>query len=134
MIRGVRAWDYELKRMYKVCNINYVTGFISLGCYDFNKPESWVVREADKVDIMYGTGIKDRNGREIFEKDIVRVFGYPFGSLIVLWDMNELTWVLKRDLTSPVLLYLALYSNRSDMLEIVGNIYEGVRDEFSSEE
>jgi len=129
MIKSIRAWDFELQKMYKVCNINYVTGFISLGCYDLENPEGWLVREADKIDLMYGTGVKDRNGVEIFEKDIIKVFGYPFGNLIVLWDPDELTWVLKRDLTSFTLLYLALYSNKSDMLEIVGNLYEGIKKE-----
>jgi hypothetical protein len=127
MIKNIRAWDYEFQRLYRVCNINYVTGFVSLGCYDFKNPENWIVREADKVDLMYGTGVRDKNGVEIFEKDIIKVFGYPFGNLIVLFDPNELTWVLKRDLTSPTLLYLALYSNKSDMLEIIGNLYEGIK-------
>jgi uncharacterized phage protein (TIGR01671 family) len=133
MIKSIRAWDYEFQRLYRVCNINYVTCFVSLGCYDFKNPENWIVREIDKVDLMYGTGIRDRNGVEIFEKDIIKVFGYPFGELIVLWDLNELTWVLKKDLTSPALLYLALYSNKSDMLEVIGNLYEGVKNELSTE-
>jgi uncharacterized phage protein (TIGR01671 family) len=133
MLRSIRAWDFELKRIYRVCNINLLTGFVSLGCYDFKNPENWVVREADKVDIMYGTGVVDKNGVEIFEKDIIKVFGYPLGELVVLWDVNELTWVLKRDLTSPVLLYLAFYRDKSDMLEVVGNLYEGVKNELSTE-
>jgi|GEM_PF-3875136 len=133
MIKNIRAWDYELQRMYKVCNINLTSAFVSLGCYDLTNPNSWIIRKIDKVDLMYGTGIKDKNGIEIFEKDIIKVFGYPFGNLIVLWDMNELTWVLKRDLTAPVLLYLALYRDKSDMLEVIGNLYEGIKDEFSTE-
>jgi uncharacterized phage protein (TIGR01671 family) len=137
MVRDMRGWDYKLGRMFRVYSIHFRAGYVMLDDVDCEGGGGGVglVREVREVDLMYGTGVRDRNGVEIFEKDIIRVFGNPFGELVVLWDFKELTWVLKRDLMGLPLLYLSLYRDKEDMLEVIGNLYEGVKkgDEFGSE-
>ena len=86
--------------------------------YDNGFAEGYSVRNLDNIEVLQFTGLKDKNGKEIYEGDIVIlndteeenrcVVKYKYGSYILIdGDLRE-------DL-----------SNVEDrFLEVVGNIYE----------
>lgn len=116
MIR-FRAWDSWRERMSVVDRIYIDTKGVRL--YD-DFGEYW--RDFNDVNLMQFTGLKDKNGKEIFEKDIV---DYKGRKAIVKWHGSYACFIyefvdeLKNRTTEWKPLYLSYYH-----FEIIGNIYE----------
>lgn len=117
MIPKFRAWDKTSKEMYDVEAINFNRGkFESIG-YGVTS-----LRSADKVELMQSTGLKDKNGKEIFEKDIL---DYNGRKVIVKWHGSYASFIyefvdeLENRVTEWQPLYLSYYH-----FEIIGNVYE----------
>lgn len=117
MIPKFRAWDDWRKRMSVVDRIYIDTKGVRL--YD-DFGEYW--RNFRDAKLMQSTGLKDKNGKEIFEGDIV---DYKGRKAVVKWHDSYASFIyrfvdeLKERVSEWHPLFLAYYH-----FEVIGNIYE----------
>ncbi|EPE2440217.1 YopX family protein [Enterococcus sp. AZ107] len=128
MIPKFRAWLKEELEMQDVLAFD-TRGHSFLGIEGTNvRVEGWCdYFEVDKqAVIMQSTGLKDLNGVEIFEGDIVSVRNHPFqktessvgieidGDYKVSWNEYDLTWCAGNLLLARIKPYVT----------VIGNIHE----------
>lgn len=119
MIPKYRAWDKEIKIMIDISLINFKERSICGEHWKFGQTESINFEE---IKLMKSTGLKDKNDKEIFEKDIV---DYKGRKAIVKWHSSYACFIyefvdeLQNRTTEWQPLYLSYYK-----FEIIGNIYE----------
>lgn len=126
MIPKFRAWDILQKEMnYKIMVGNCDTDDENWTCpiIWIEKRKKWLHFD-DYDSIMQSTGLVDKNGKEIFEGDIVRqVRTQPTTEnevIIGVITMLEGAWLIMNDCEK---LASDLWSE-TDENEIIGNIYE----------
>lgn len=115
MIPKYRAWDSWRKRMSAVDRIYIDTKGVRL--YD-DFGEYW--RDFSDVELMQSTGLFDKNGKEIFEGDIVLVLDSPY---TVFYDNEKGSYRLKPHDDRWNVDYMSNFSHGGNF-EVVGNIYE----------
>lgn len=77
-------------------------------------------RNGEDVTLMQSTGLKDKNGKEIFEGDIVRVLDSTY---TVFYDNERGSYRLKPHDDRWNVDYMSNFSHGGNF-EVVGNIYE----------
>lgn len=115
-----RAW---LKEEYKMTDVREIT-FFNNEVQMISDVEDFYTY--DEIELMQSTGLRDKNGVEIYEGDIVKYkYGVNTFTDIVIYNKYFACFALKDD-TGDVLCsfdYL-LEDVRLDNIEVVGNEFE----------
>ena len=130
-----RAWDRALKQMFEVTKLQwsvyttqafYEIELMSMdGKYTVQTVEALHTIITNIYEIMWFTGLLDRNGREIYECDLLEAEDY-WGKgdyAEVAWHDGQLQWWLKRNgvfyepLRTP-------FADRHFVFAVIGNRYE----------
>ena len=99
-----RAWDKKLNKMYD---------FADISDYPLSRLNNSVV-----FDFMQFTGLKDKNGKEIYEGDIMSINNLVLGKIIFENGCFQIFDINSTQGTNP------LNKDRIKKLSSVGNIYE----------
>lgn len=114
-----RAWDKQDRRM-----ITHEQDFIplkvtNLGVLRLNpniEKDNWEFMNRDRFYLMQYTGLKDRNGKDIYEGDILSRKNLKY---IVKWSSNHMFALTVDNMEVGMLCEVT-----TEEFEIVGNIYE----------
>jgi hypothetical protein len=118
MIPRFRAWDKVFKEMVQVNALVLDEQVVKVTYKNGNVAKE----DMKEYELMQSTGLKDKNGKEIFEGDIV---DYKGRKAVVKWHGSYASFIYRfvDELNERVSewhpLFLAYYH-----FEIVGNIYE----------
>lgn len=120
-----RAWDKKTNQMYSVIEMGWRDGFgVRIG---YLENHSWGSRprELNEVELMQFTGLKDKNGKEIYEGDIVQdssIYRAPFWQYKIAWNDSKAGWLAFP--LDDANYGFGLSMEGAKTLEVIGNIYE----------
>lgn len=108
-----RVWDSERKKILPIQRHSFKTGK--------SMPYGWNVEYVFE-DLMQYTGLKDKNGKEIYEGDIVKAYESNIVCEVIFSEgaMFMLRWNDKKWGNNEY----HHYGVRAFTLEVIGNIYE----------
>lgn len=105
-----RAWDKLNKDMFNVESINFQERRVYKDTVSY--------REFNDVEFIQYTGLKDKNGKEIYEGDIVILHN---GKYKVIFNTEEARFVLRDD---EFEINIPFTNNNNERMEVLGNVYE----------
>ncbi|HGR7895277.1 TPA: YopX family protein [Streptococcus pneumoniae] len=132
MIPKFRVWHYELGRLMSVNVCFFQDSEIEEFELNDTLMNDYITAYTDEIELMQSTGLRDKNGKEIFEGDIVRTTRFlgradEIGGFyeyekdyVGVVKVLEGSWVID---TGSVAVRLW---SEIDESEVLGNIYENL--------
>lgn len=130
-----RGWDSVNEVMLPVESINFREGYVSL-----NEGDNSLTDTLEMIELMQYTGLKDKNGKEIYEKDIVKVtinnktfnawIVFEIGSFMIAND--DITYYIDDNWNDNLKCLSELaweqeeFEDRIYCLEVIGDTYQNI--------
>lgn len=113
-----RAWLKEERKM-----VNVETLFIGINrlCFGNSKTEDLFFRDFEEVELMQYTGFKDKNGKEIYENDLISCNKHK--NIVVFFESGCFKVKYLRNSTTTITCTLNSFLEKYKC-KISGNIYE----------
>lgn len=125
MIPKFRAWHNELGRMMSISDMWFNVD--SLGEIGLNDAvmNDYITVSPDEIELMQSTGLKDKNGKEIFEGDILGIeTDEGILNVNIFWDDKHALFMFESEIHNEKELLAELVEDNTYPFEIIGNIYE----------
>ena len=120
MIPKFRAYHHELGRMMSISDMWFnVDSLGEIGLND-SVMNDYITVSPDEIELMQSTGLKDKNGKEIFEGDIVKMAKDVYSKLTYYEVVRHRGGAYRLESKQHG---CELWLRHTDC-EIVGNIYE----------
>ena len=137
MIPKFRAWDKRSKEMWKVSTLHIEDEYVDLfkkNIYENPLNDPWA--KFGDVILMQSTGLKDKNGVEIFEGDILKIIevtneGISEYITDVIWE--DCSFVFKSDGVDYYDSFLGSFSGDPNKtyplfeLLVIGNVWDNLK-------
>lgn len=124
MIPKYRAWDSTKKEMFKDTFAITESGQVVVVEQEFvtSIPDYVFV---DHLVIMQSTGLHDKNGKEVFEGDILGIdTDEEIVNVNIYWDSKHALFMFESKKYNEEELLAELVEDNTYPFEIIGNIYE----------
>lgn len=110
-----RAWDKETKTMNGMAEI-----------YRNRNQEIELHPRDENIILMQSTGLKDKNGKEIFDGDVLEIEdeGEVLGNAKLTWDNEQAVFMIEAISVDDIAPFHEIISDETYSYRVVGNVYE----------
>lgn len=125
MIPKFRAWDTRAKEMFKDTFAITESGqVVVVEQESVASPPDYVFVE--HLVIMQSTGLHDKNGKEIFEGDVIEIEDEEevLGNAKLTWNNEQAVFMIEAINVDDIAPFHEILSDEGYSYRVVGNIYE----------